>query len=203
MSLRNWCLSVRPPSAALLAAVIVPNASVMSFSHLCLGFHQLLFPATISCIIVVSKPLWRVTWHIISVFDVLQNYTASSLVDEVHLTNRHHNTSSVTDMLHTLDWTSLEHCRATSRLCMLFQIYHGSIGIPHDPYILPYRHTPRPSRQTDMHTLATYQCRTNYFKCSFFPQTIVAWNALTKSVVTSSTLDAFKAALPLGRPIPC
>ena len=100
-------------------------------------------------------------------------------------------------------YTSLEHRRATSRLCMLYQIYHGSIGIPHDPYILPYRHTPRPSRQTDMHTLATYQCRTNYFKCSFFPQTIVAWNALTKSVVTSSTLDAFKAPLPLGRPIPC
>ena len=96
------------------------------------------------------------------------------------VTNRHHNTSTVTDMLHTLGWTSLEHRRATSRLCMLFQIYHGSIGIPHDPYILPYRHTPRPSRQTDMHTLATYQCRTNYFKCSFFPQTIVAWNALTK-----------------------
>ena len=119
------------------------------------------------------------------------------------VTNRHHNKSSVTYMLHTLGWTSLEHCRATSRLCMLYQIYHGSIGIPHDPYILPYRHTPRPSRQTDMHTLATYQCRTNYFKCSFFPQTIVAWNALTKSVVTSSTLDAFKAALPLGRPIPC
>ena len=91
------------------------------------------------------------------------------------VTNRHHNTSSVTDMLHTLGWTSLEHRRATSRLCMLYQIYHGSIGIPHDPYILPYRHTPRPSRQTDMHTLSTYQCRTNYFKCSFFPQTIVAW----------------------------
>ena len=76
---------------------------------------------------------------------------------------------SVSDMLHTLGWRSLEHRRATSRLCILFQIYHGSIGIPHNPYILPYRHTPRPSRQTDMHTLATYQCRTNYFKCSFFP----------------------------------
>ena len=87
------------------------------------------------------------------------------------VTNRHHNTSSVSDMLHTLGWRTLEHRRATSRLCMLFQIYHGFIGIPHDPYILPYRHTPRPSRQTDMHTLATYQCRTKYFKCSFFPQT--------------------------------
>ena len=82
------------------------------------------------------------------------------------VTNRHHNTSSVSGMLYTLGWRSLEHRRATIRLCMLYQIYNGSIGIPHDPYILPYRHTPRPSRQTDMHTLATYQCRTNYFKCS-------------------------------------
>ena len=53
-------------------------------------------------------------------------------------------------MLHTLGWTSLEQRRATNRLRMLFQLYHGYIGIPHDPYILPYRHTPRPSRQTDL-----------------------------------------------------
>ena len=67
MSLRNWCLS----SATLLAAAIVPNISVMSFSHICLGF-PLLFPATIPCIIVFSKPLWRVLrwpkyfsfWHL-------------------------------------------------------------------------------------------------------------------------------------------
>ena len=60
------------------------------------------------------------------------------------VTNRYHNTSSVSDMLHTLGWRSLEHRRATSRLCMLFQIYHGSIGIPHDPYILPYYSKHRP-----------------------------------------------------------
>ena len=119
------------------------------------------------------------------------------------VTNIHHNTTSVSDMLQTLDWGSMEHRRATSRLGMLFQIYNGSIGIPHDPYILPYIHTPRHSRQTDVHTHATYQYMTHYFKSSFFPQTIVAWNALPKSVVTSSTLDAFKPALPLGSPIPC
>ena len=53
------------------------------------------------------------------------------------VTNRYHNTSSVSDMLHTLGWRSLEHRRATSRLCI-----HGSIGIPHDPYIYgaPFSH---------------------------------------------------------------
>ena len=53
------------------------------------------------------------------------------------VTNRHRNTSSVSDMFQTLGWRSREHRRATSRLCMLFQIYHCSIGIPHDPYIPP------------------------------------------------------------------
>ena len=41
----------------------VPNVTVMSFSHLCLDFPLLLFPATIPCIIVFSKPLWRETWQ--------------------------------------------------------------------------------------------------------------------------------------------
>ena len=34
---------------------------VMYFSHGCLGFPLLLFPATIPCIIVISKPFCRVT----------------------------------------------------------------------------------------------------------------------------------------------
>ena len=43
ISLKNKRLS----SAILLAAAIVPNVSVMSFSRLCLGFPRLLLPATI------------------------------------------------------------------------------------------------------------------------------------------------------------
>ena len=86
---------------------------------------------------------------------------------------------------------------------MLFQIDNGSIGIPYDPYILPYRHTARPSPQTDIcipsqHTSAGL----TILNVLSSPQTIVAWNALPKSVVTSPTLDAFKAVLPLRRPIP-
>ena len=52
------------------------------------------------------------------------------------VTNKYHNTPSVSDMLHTLGWKSLEHLRATSRLCMLFQIYRGSIGIPQSVMII-------------------------------------------------------------------
>ena len=36
------------------------------------------------------------------------------------VTNRHHNISSVSDMLHTLGWRSLEHRRDTSKLCTCY-----------------------------------------------------------------------------------
>ena len=52
----NVSAKLMPVLACLLAA------AVMSFSHLCLGFPPLILPATIPCIIVLSKPLWRVTW---------------------------------------------------------------------------------------------------------------------------------------------
>ena len=92
--------------------------------------------------------------------------------------NIYHNTSSVSDMLHTLGWRSLEHRRATSRLyciccsqsTMVLLVSHMILIIY---FILPYRHTPQPSRQTDIHTLAAFKCRTNYFKCFFFHQTII------------------------------
>ena len=58
MSLQNRCLS----STIILAVAIVPTIYVMYFSHLCIGFPPLLFPATIPCIIVFSKPVCQVTW---------------------------------------------------------------------------------------------------------------------------------------------
>ena len=51
-----------PVPATLLAVAVVPNVSVMSFSHLYLVFPMVLFSAIIPCIIGSSKPLCRVTW---------------------------------------------------------------------------------------------------------------------------------------------
>ena len=42
---------------------------------------------------------------------------------------------------------------------------------------------------------SAYQCRTNYFKYSYFPHTVVLWNSLPQAVVSSPTLEAFKTSL--------
>ena len=107
--------------------------------------------------------------------------------------------SSVTAMLKELNWQPLELRRVHSRLCLLYQITNGIVATPHIPYLLPHSHASRSSRHA--HTLqhATYQCRTNYFKYSYFPHTIVLWNVLPQAVVSSPALIAFKTSPRRGR----
>ena len=115
------------------------------------------------------------------------------------VTNQHDSMSSVTAMLKELNWQPLELRRVHSCLCLLYQITNGIVATPHIPYLIPHSHASRSSRHA--HTLqhATYQCRTNYFKYSYFPHTIVLWNALPQAVVSSPTLVAFKTSLRRGR----
>ena len=93
-----------------------------------------------------------------------------------------------------MDWQPLELRRAHSRNGLQYQLTNGVVATPHIPYLLPHSHAPRSSRHA--HTLqhATYQCRTNYFKYSYFPHTVVLWNALPQAVVSSPTLEAFKTS---------
>ena len=54
-----------------------------------------------------------------------------------YVTNRYHNTSSVTDMLQNLNWPSLEITRTRVRL-MLYKIIHHIVAIhPLDTLLLP------------------------------------------------------------------
>ena len=55
-----------------------------------------------------------------------------------YVTNRYHNTSSVTDMLHNLNWPSLEIRRTRVRLIMFYKIIHHVVAIhPLDTLLLP------------------------------------------------------------------
>ena len=101
-------------------------------------------------------------------------------------------TSSVARMLEELSWRSLVLRRADARLIMLFKIVHGMVAIPSQLYI------PQPGRSTmgpRPHTFPQIQTTRDYFKYSFFPLTIVQWNALPPDIPAKLTLDGFKAAV--------
>ena len=50
-------------------------------------------------------------------------------------TNRYRNTSSVTDMLHLLQWESLQDRRTKLQLVILYKIIHELVDIPSDAYL--------------------------------------------------------------------
>ena len=47
-----------------------------------------------------------------------------------YVLHRHHNTSSVTNMLQIVGWRSLSDRRNDAKLCMLYKIANGLVGIP-------------------------------------------------------------------------
>ena len=109
-----------------------------------------------------------------------------------YVTNRYHNTSSVTSMLDHLDWESLEARRTKHQLIMFFKIVHGLVDIPSDAYL-----TPASTRTRSHHSLKFRQIPTSsdYYKHSFFPKTVCLWNSLPAAVAEAPDLVPFKREL--------
>ena len=94
---------------------------------------------------------------------------------------------------------SLKFRRWFRRLCTFFKIkIHGKLE-----YLLskiPSSQTHYNTRNTD--PFETYYCRTDIFKNSFFPCTIIEWNKLDLDVRKSRSYATFRnTLLKLGRPI--
>ena len=83
-----------------------------------------------------------------------------------YVTNRYHNTSSVTEVLDHLEWETLEARRTKNRHIMFFKIIHGLVDIPVEKYV-----TPASTRTRSRHSLKFRQIPTSsdYYKFSFFP----------------------------------
>ena len=95
--------------------------------------------------------------------------------------------ASVTDMLHTLKWDTLEQRRLKARVVMTYRIVHNQVRIPSDQFI-PSTTTTR-GHSSKFRQIVT---RTNYYKATFFPSAIPLWNSLSSAIVSSPTLDDFK-----------
>ena len=109
-----------------------------------------------------------------------------------YVTNRYHNTSSVTSMLDHLEWESLEARRAKNQLTMFFKIIHGLVDIPANDYLVPAS-----TRTRSQHSLKFLQIpvSSEYYKSSFFPRTVCRWNSLPANVAEAPSLVSFKQEL--------
>ena len=50
-----------------------------------------------------------------------------------------HRTSSVTDMMSALNWSSLQNCRLHSRLVMMYKIHHDLVDIKAEDYLIGHK----------------------------------------------------------------
>ena len=109
-----------------------------------------------------------------------------------YVTNRYHNTSSVSDMLDQLEWPFLESWRTNSRLTMMYKMTKNIANVDTSDKLIPLQ---RPSRNCNTLAFSIPSCRTSIRKESFYPRTTKDWNALKDASVGAPSLEAFKACL--------
>ena len=107
-----------------------------------------------------------------------------------YVTRRYDRKDSVTDMLHSLSWETLEQRRLKARVIMGYRIIHRLVMIP-DTQLIPATVCTR-GNSRKYKQLPT---RTNYYKHTFFPSVIPLWNSLPETVASASSLEDFKVKL--------
>ena len=99
-------------------------------------------------------------------------------------------TASVSDMLSSMGWETLEERRIKTRITLLFKIAHDLIAVPATQL--------RPSNSRTRGHQMRYRpitARTKYYSASFFPATINYWNKLPEDLIRHKDIDAFREAL--------
>ena len=100
---------------------------------------------------------------------------------------------TVTDLLTKMNWQTLEQRRKNARLIILFKIQNQDIAVPIPDYIQrPKASQTRQYHATKFRVMAP---RSNAYKFSFFPRTILDWNSLPSSLLDCKKLDIFKTGL--------
>ena len=107
---------------------------------------------------------------------------------------RWRNTSRVGNMLDGLEWPSLETHREQSSLTFFYKIHSGTVSLEKDKYLTPAPNLRR-TRASNESQCTRYFAYSDALKNSFFPRTIPMWNSLPSSVVSSKTIEEFKAQI--------
>ena len=109
------------------------------------------------------------------------------------VTNRHRNTSSVTDMLSSLQWPTLRERRRQTRLTLMYKVLNEETKVQNNLEAAVARE--RRSRTHCRQLRRAPVTKKQYRDQSFFPATICDWNDLPPDVVQATSLASFKARL--------
>ena len=113
-----------------------------------------------------------------------------------YVTNRYHNTSSVTGVLRGLGWPSLEVGRTRVRLMVFCGVIRHVVAIhPLGALLLP---TAAVAGCGGGRTCQHVRTDGDSYGCSFCPGTVVRWNILPIRVHEAVTVDAFEALVPVA-----
>ena len=115
------------------------------------------------------------------------------------VTNRYHNTSSVSNMLTNLNWPSLQIRRTRSRLIMFYKIINNVVAIQPPPEIIQTVNT---ITRQGIHTYRHISTSKDSYKYSFFPRTVIQWNLLPVEIHSAASVDTFKLLIPVTVLIP-
>ena len=102
--------------------------------------------------------------------------------------------ASVTDMLRTLEWSSLADRRKISRLTTFQKAYHGYLAIPIQKILRPATRSTRRSHSKAFIEISTSK---DCYKYSFIPRTVKDWNGLSQDLIDNEEPKQFKNALYL------
>ena len=96
-------------------------------------------------------------------------------------------------MLDELEWPSFETRREQSSLTFFYKIHSGTVYLNKDKYLTP-AHNLRRTRASHESQYTRNFAYSDSLKL-IFPRTIPMWNSLPFSVVSSKTMEEFKAQI--------
>ena len=131
-----------------------------------------------------------------TVWDPHQTY----LVDKLEMVQRRaarfvcndfRRTTSVSELLKSLEWSPLQQRRKDNRLTLFYKTLHHEASVDIPEYV---HEAPRSVRE-NTNRLVPLQCRTKAYLNSFIPNTIRDWNKLPPDVKKLNSTHAFKLCL--------
>ena len=142
-----------------------------------------------------------ISWRLFDVWTILFGPFTQTYINKIEMVQRravrwvnsnYSTYASVSSMLDSLGWRSLEDRRADARLVLFYKIVYNLVAVPLPQYI---NHPVRMTRY--MHPLHFVQipATASYYKYSLFPLAIVQWNRLPHHIPVLSDLDSFRSAV--------